>query len=271
MTAAAHAVLTKQQMLLPVTCWCERTTVHVPVQWVSEARTGSCGPNCGPGCPSNVTDQEFDNTNDWDDSLVPQQNRNTKMKQFRADQYDPRPDSSRGYARSDTREQYPNDLILEVESPSTRLCPCGCAETPTGKKATFKMGHDVRLKGKLSRACAAGVQVVLTDEVRTICAVLDPVEYAKRFSTDKADWAQIVTDSAARAKKGGDAERAVLARAVGPQVGDTKLIKVGRWQKTGKILAVYEDGKGLLYEYVDGKGQTQQVRQDADGKIRPVA
>lgn len=261
-----------QVATLSAVCWCERTEVDIPVQWVSEARTASCGPRCGPGCPSRANEY---NCNDLpsDPTEVAATGKKTKMKRFRADKYDPRTDSSFNYTSGGARVAHPTAVILEVHDhpDAPKLCPCGCAEAPRGKGATFGMGHDARLKGKLTRAAAAGSQIVLTDTSKQVVEVLDPLEYAARFSTAKLDWKVAVAESASRAS-GTGAEQAVMARALGPQIGDEKLIRVGRWDKTGKIVAIYDDGKGgtPIFEYADSHGEVRRVRQHEDGKYREV-
>lgn len=260
---------------IPASCWCERTTVRIPVQWVSEARTGSCGPGCGPGCPAPPTADSFDDLTE-----VAATGKKTKMMRFDANEYDPRKDSSYGYSQSSDsiRDAHPYDVILEVvpsgdgRRENVTLCACGCGESPAGKHAVFRMGHDARLRGKLARALAGGAQIVLTDDMHQIRALVDVEEYASRFSTDKLDWVQSIKDSASKAKRSaGDVEQEVMAKALGPQVGETKLIKVGRWEKTGRILAVYQDGAEVLYEYVDKAGTKRQARQSPDGKIHEVS
>lgn len=255
--------------LIASVCWCEQTTIHIPVQWVSEARTGSCGPLCGPGCPVQGADA-FD-----DDSEIATTGKKTKMNRFSAASYDPREDSSAGYVSSQVRrELHPTDLILEVVG-EQRLCACGCGEVPNGKKALFRMGHDSRLRGKLARALAGEVSVVLTDQSQQVQDVLSPSDYAARFSSDKLDWADAIKQAAERAKqapaKGERAERRIIARAMGPQIGETKLIRIGRWEKTGRVLAVYEiHDHETLYEYVDAKGVARQVKQDVYGQMHEV-
>lgn len=259
-------------MTLSALCWCERMELQIPVQWVSEARTGSCGPNCGPGCPSRA---DGGNAPDSFDDLteVARTGKKTKMKRFNPKTYDPRVDSSFGYSNGSVRTAHPHGVVLQVVGGTPPLCACGCGEPPRGKGATFGMGHDARLRGKLSRAVVAQCQVVLTDVDKAIVEVLDPLDYADRFSTDKLDWRASVQESAKRSRRsdGEEAERTVLKRALGPQVGDTKLIKVGRWEKTGRIVAVYEDKGEVLYEYVDAAGVVRQARQGADGKVRAEA
>lgn len=250
-------------------CWCEQHEVVIPVQWVSEGLTGSCGPECGPGCPSRASSA----TDTFDDHTeVARTGKKTKMKRFNASKYDPKVDSSFGYTHpGGTRLAHPDAVILEVVGGDPALCACGCAEAPRGKGATFGMGHDARLRGKLARALAAGSKIVLTDVNKQVTEVLDPEDYASRFSTEKLDWAESIRESASKARgKGESAERAILAKALGPQVGETKLIKIGRWEKTGKIVAVYQDGKVIRYEYADGNGNARIAEQGVDGKIREV-
>lgn len=251
-------------------CWCERVEVMVPVQWISEARTGSCGPNCGPGCPAYG---EADEDNESDPTEVARNGKKGKMNRFKADRYDPRADSSFGYANGGVRTEYIHDVILETEGNDPRFCPCGCAEAPRGKTAVFGMGHDARLRGKLARALAGGSRIVLTDTNHAVCEVLEPTEMASRFSTEKLDWVESIKTSAKKAKRSAadTAEEAILQKALGPQVGDTKLIKIGRWEYTGSIVAIYETDGATEFEYADKGGSVHRVRQSADGKFAEVA
>lgn len=267
--------MTTHVRTISASCWCSKTEVQIPVQWVSEARTGSCGKGCGPGCPVHS-----DGTDAFDDlTEVATIGKKKRMAKFDANTYDPRDDSSAGYANGGVRIAHIRAVILETVAPegTQALCPCGCAEPPKGKKATFGMGHDARLKGKLARAFAGNCEIVLTDASKNVHEVLEPLQFAKRFNSDKHDWPVEIQASADRAaSKSGvrskdDADRAVLQKALDPQVGLTKLLKIGRWERTGTVLAVYDEGGTVVYEYSDAKGVTHRVSQGADGKLHEVA
>lgn len=246
--------------LIAVACWCERTTLHIPVQWVSEAKTDSCGPLCGPGCPAQGADA-FD-----DDNEVATIGKKTKMNRFDPQSYDPATDSSFGYHGTKVRREFPAGLILEVVG-GIRLCACGCGETPNGKKAAFRMGHDSRLRGKLARALASGAAVVITDEHKRIASTTTPTEYAGRFSTDKLDWAAAVTQAAERAKATPNAR----SERLGPRIGEVASIQIGRWMKDATVAAVSEvRAFEVLYEYLDAKGAVRQVRRDVYGQLREI-
>lgn len=240
-----------------VTCWCERTTLMIPVAWLSEAKTGSCGSDCGPGCPSRAT--QTDSFDDYTGFVTT--GKRPKMSNFDPAKYDSRPDSSFGYGGTTTRREHPDALILEVheERGSLTLCMCGCTEPPQSKRATFRMGHDVRLKGKLARAQAAGVQVVLTNDDHSVREVLDVLEFASRFNTDKLDWAKATIASV---------EKITGRQQADPKVGDVTEIKIGRWLKSAKIIGI--NCGSPVYEYTDASGKVHHA-EEINGKIRDVA
>ena len=196
------------------------------------------------------------------------------MNRFKTDKYDPRAESSEGIPTV-VRESYPHDLILVW---AEGVCPCGCGEAPKGgSKAVFGMGHDIRTRGKLIRALASDARVVTVSagDPTQVLRVWGPLEYARMFSTPKLDWVEAVRKGAARiterevSKKG---DKAVLAKAVGPQVGDRELLKVGRWSYDGRVVAVYsvDGGSELEYEFADKKGNIRRARKDAEGRIHEV-
>jgi hypothetical protein len=126
---------------------------------------------------------------------------------------DPVADSSAGL--SAVRSSYPGDLLL-VTGP--RLCPCGCAETPSNPKGTFRMGHDMRLRGMLTRAAAVGALVVLVSPGGVVCETVEPVEFASRFSTGSIRWEHSVAQSASkireRSTRAATPESELIARAL---------------------------------------------------------
>lgn len=193
------------------------------------------------------------------------------MVRFNPATYDPQTDSTPGYAK-------PGVLVLarDVDSEGRFTCPCGCLQQPKGKKALFAMGHDIRTRGKLMRAEAAGVNVELPfvdDTARSGGPeTLTPTEYAARFSTDALDWVADILAGAERARNArkGKGDEEVLRRAAGPQVGDRKIIRVGRWDQDGRVVAVYQDGRELEFEFTTKTGQVRRARQDADGKLHLV-
>ena len=169
----------------------------------------------------------------------------------------------------------PGDLHLIVGEPAELLCGCGCGE-PRGPKTRFRMGHDIRLRGKLMRLGAHGGKVVevTREPAWQVTQISGVLEYAALFSTPTLDWVVNVQEGIERAVAGRSkarvaaAEKAVLAKATGPQEGDKILIKVGRWDKTGKIAAIYkyEDGTDVMeVEYVDAKGGIQTARREGFG------
>lgn len=172
-------------------CWCSQTSVAIPVQWVSEGITASCGTECGPGCPMRPSDA-FETSPE-----AATTGKKKSMAKFNPATYDAKTDSSAGLSHGGVRLEHMTDLILQV---SDGDCPCGCAEAPDRDKAVFRMGHDARLKGKLARAGAADVQVVIVDALRNVREITSPIEYASRFTSAKFDWAAYVTAAIAKSK-----------------------------------------------------------------------
>lgn len=239
--------------LVNAMCWCSQQEVAIPVGWLREGKTDSCGlPGCGPGCVM-VEQPEPD---EYDEpARAP---RKWKMNKYSPARYDPSVDSTPGLPeRSDAVS-----LVVGVG-----LCACGCGNTPAGKKARFCMGHDARLKGVLTRAYSAGLAVALVEQTTGTAEVLDPLTYADRFSTERVDWRKLVTDSAGRIadRRGGidrrSAERQVLERAARDGA-----VKVGKWDRTDSVAAIYKmpDGRTEI-EFVDEIGRVRNTIVEAGG------
>lgn len=233
------------------TCWCDRTEVEIPVSWIREGQTLSCGPGCGPGCtmapPIDEPDDPYDE--------VDRPRKRWKMNKYSPARYDPADDSTPGLPK---RTDAVSLLIGDG------LCACGCGDHPAGRKAKFCMGHDARLKGRLTRAYSAHVQIALVEESTGTATLIDPLDYADRFSTDKVDWRKLITDGAAKIaeRRGGidkrAAEREILARAA----RDENVVRVGKWDQTDSAAAIYKLPEGgFEVEYVDDLGRvaTQKV------------
>lgn len=177
--------------------------------------------------------------------------------------YDPRVDSSEGaeayWSDPDAPEGseeaagfYPwCTLILVADKPGD--CPCGCRQAPVGKNRVFRMGHDARLRGKLIRAHVAGFEVAQVGPGLLISGPAMTVAH-------NLGWDHYLEEAARReidrkANRVSRANRQVLDNAVnGPRVGDSKLIRVGRWDYTGNVVAVWDDGDTIDYEYVTKSG-----------------
>lgn len=184
------------------------------------------------------------------------------MPRFDPDTYDAHDDSS--VITLDEAARYPHHLVLRV---NPGQCLCGCGETPKGSKSLFAMGHDARLKGKLIRAHLTGtpVTVITSREAQT----KDAVEAASEIGWDaylreaEARQGMRLSDRVDAANKG------VFTRAMATREsedegtlapGDRRLIRVGRWDYTGQVLAVYEADGEVEYEYVTKSGETKIVR-----------
>lgn len=238
---------------LTAVCWCERTEVEIPVSWVSQGRTESCGPGCGPGCEV-VAECEDDDPYDEPD---PEPKRKWKMNKFSPARYNPTDDSTPGLPRR------PDSVSLLV---GDGLCACGCGEAPTGKKAKFRMGHDARLKGRLTRAHSAGFTLALVEETTGTAEVLDPLTYADRFSTAKVNWRQLVEEGAAKiSQRRGTIDKRAAEKRVLERATRDGAIKVGRWDKTDSVAAIYRlEGGAFEVEYVDETGRIRQTRVEAN-------
>lgn len=176
------------------------------------------------------------------------------MPRFAPEKWKPGDDSSTGYATLD-----PECVVLNVsvsKDPRTKRpvsCPCGCGEFPLGDKATFCMGHDARLRGVLIRAHLMGASI----RHHTDGVLSDPVAAITLAETHH--WKSYL-DSATVKREGKNRE--VLRRAL----GSPDLIRVGRWQYTGQVAAVYRlNGKGLVeIEYVNQAGDAKKIRVPED-------
>lgn len=162
-------------------CWCGHSEVRIPVGWLRAGQTGSCARlGCEPGCEYH--DQ------DLVDPLPTLPARKFNMARFDPRSYDVRIDCSVGHEQS-------GELVLVTEP---GLCTCGCADPVTRRGAAFLMGHDQRLRGKLTRAAAAKLDVCLIAPEGRVLQHLDPIEYATRFNTDKQDWTALVEQAVRR-------------------------------------------------------------------------
>lgn len=134
-------------------------------------------------------------------------------------------------------------------------CPCGCGEAPKGKKAHFAMGHDQRMRGKLIRAAMTDTDIVTVRggerkrwPARLVAKALDEIAGATSFQD---------------AVKAAEARRTQAnAKLVQKARGSKRLVKVGRWEYTGQVVAVYSTPGGDEYdvEYVTKQGETKKVR-----------
>lgn len=171
--------------------------------------------------------------------------------------YDPRTESS-----PDTEAYRPghrNDppglsgVILDRrDDGEIRVCACGCRGHVAGK-SSYRIGHDMRLKGILTRAHLAGVPVHVIEDGKADPVTRTAKAEAKLRSTDKHDWVGMLT--AAEAAQG-ESVLAQLAKANGskPVVGQFRLVK----GKISHLIALGKDGQAT-YEYIDGRGAVKQT------------
>lgn len=175
------------------------------------------------------------------------------MPRFAPEKWKPVDDSSLGYRTMD-----PTCVVLNVgfrpEGPGQAMgCPCGCGDFPLSDQATFCMGHDARLRGILIRAHLMGVRV----RYHVGGTLGDPV--AAEDLAEQYYWKSYL-DSAVMKREGKNRE--VLKRAL----GDEKLVRVGRWEYTGQVAAVYRKDGSDMYEieYVNQAGDAKKIRVPAE-------
>lgn len=239
---------------LNAVCWCGRREVEIPVSWVSQGRTSSCDyPGCGPGCEMVGSDDEYDDEDPYEEP-VEKPTRKWKMNKYSPARYDPKVDSTPGLPRR------ADSVSLLV---GTGLCACGCGMAPAGKKARFCMGHDARLKGVLARAQSAGVSVALVEESDGSTEVIDPLTYAGRFSTPKVDWVKLTQDAVAKiAERRGGIDRRAAERRLLADAAANGAVRIGRWDKTDSVAAIYRGESGFEVEFVDELGRIKRVQVD---------
>jgi hypothetical protein len=171
-------------------CWCGSAEVHIPVEWLRAGKTGTCErADCAPGCELHEPTDE--DTDYYDPPPIRAGAKKFNMARFDPRRYDVRMDSSAGF----------EDLSVMILVTEPGLCPCGCGEPPKNPKATFLMGHDVRLRGKLIRAAACDLKIQRVTVEGVTVDVVDPIELALSFSTPKLDWQAATVEAVARIKK----------------------------------------------------------------------
>lgn len=168
--------------------------------------------------------------------------------------YDPKNDSSPGTQAVRDREGFAG-VILHRTDPAN--CLCGCDQPPMGTGRKFRMGHDARYRGILIRAYVAGAQVAIYDGGGL--AIHDADELANEL-----DWCQYLETAKRREdrKLEEKLERAntrLVEQATGPQVGDLRLVRVGRWEYTGQVICVFEDDDTIEFRYVTKSGEAKRV------------
>ena len=242
-----------QEARVTCTCWCEADEVNIPVEFISEGRTVACAlPDCYPGCPSRAYDAfELE----YSDEEIAELTTREKKRMTTID-YNPAADSSPDAAY--LRDAYPGLILLQAGG-----CQCGCGAA-VGRKSRFLPGHDAKLKGALQRALAAEVPVNLVGPDGSVL-----VTTAENVARDY-NWLDKVRNGADRIIRRSQtpiaAERRVAAL-VEERTGDPafELISFGRWDKTGRALAVWKRGDGT-YEsvYATEEGTVEVMETEAE-------
>jgi hypothetical protein len=176
------------------------------------------------------------------------------MPKFNANKWKPTDDSSLGFRTTDPRRVVLN--VLTREGAGDRIsrmgCPCGCATMPVGAKAKFAMGHDATLRGKLIRAHLMGAEIkIIYNGSERDFDVWTAMKFAEMHG-----WKEYL-DAAVLRREGKNRE--VLQKSIGHE----RLVRVGRWEYTGQVAAVYRDPTGSdihIVEYVDRAGQVRRTR-----------
>lgn len=170
------------------------------------------------------------------------------MPRFNPNKWKPTDDSTPGLRTID-----PQRVVLHTPSGA---CPCGCGIPPLGTKATFGMGHDARLRGKLIRAHLMGVEIREIDCKSIVEAQPnDGLVWTAKDVAARYGWGSYL-DSAVLRREGKNRE--VLRKALGSE----RLVHIGRWDFTGQVAAVYRTNNQdmFLIEYVNPAGEIRQKR-----------
>lgn len=177
-------------------CWCGRTEVQVPREYIRQGRTESCyrGPKrCAENGKVYVPKAHLDA---FEAPTVkpkpkakskPKSKTSNAMHEFVPETYDPASDSS---PSEPVRKGF---LVLRIDP---KMCHCGCEKFTSRSPARFAVGHDMRLRGKLIRAHVCGVPVVIVSKLpdRTYTAI----EFAESLTIGTFDWKLAVLHGAAR-------------------------------------------------------------------------
>lgn len=172
------------------------------------------------------------------------------MPRFNPNKWKPTDDSTPGLRTVDPRR-----VVLHVPD---GCCPCGCATPPLGAKTTFNMGHDARLRGVLIRAHLMGVEIREVSSASTLEASVEgglaPTFKAEDVAA-RHGWKKYL-DAAVLRRDGKNRE--VLRKALGSE----RLIRVGKWDFTGQVAAVYRTNNQDMFEieYVDPAGEIRHKR-----------
>lgn len=173
--------------------------------------------------------------------------------------YDPKVDSSNGTEQYRTKTGFGGVILKWSEG----HCPCGCTGKPSGAGRTFRMGHDARHRGQLIRAYIAGVDFMIVGiDGPTKQAVRTPKELAARYGWEPYLDVAKTKDDARVAAKAERASARLLEKAMAEsavQAGDRKLIRVGRWDYTGQVVAIWEHDDVVEFQYVTKSGDTKRA------------
>lgn len=153
--------------------------------------------------------------------------------------YDPTADTLSKYRKQITDKTGP---ILNQPTPDH--CPCGCGEKSKGKNSVFLMGHDARMKGIILRAYVANSPITFKTNDGL-------VTYKASQVADHFGWLDPIRTRSVAIKANRKVKAPRKAKS-GVQVGDTRKIKVGRWEYDAMVVGI--DGDSVLYEYATKNG-----------------
>ena len=180
------------------------------------------------------------------------------MPRFFPKKYDPLADSAGGgivsFEEMAAMVRHQGGIVLARGAGD---CRCGCGDRPKGPKSVFCMGHDARLRGRLLRAHLMGVQVHILDGEGVAWSHEEPLREAHRHGWENT----LLEAEAAR-----DAKNAAVVKTARDYTGRKVLVKVGRWEYTGQVAAIYDDGEEFEIDYVTRTGERKRTRV-AKGKV----
>jgi hypothetical protein len=127
------------------------------------------------------------------------------------------------------------------------------------------MGHDARLRGKLIRAHLTGTPVSFL--VGGTATRPEGVDLPSVESDAAAHAAEFFGESFVKALEQAELKRDGKRRElVANALNSKRLIKVGRWEYTGDVVAIFDtpSGKEFDIEYLTKMGERKRVRVPAD-------
>lgn len=141
----------------------------------------------------------------------------------------------------------PNDPNRDVEAGDTGAIPVheSCGQTVASKKATFRPGHDAKLKGALQRAYRGGYEFYYLDGGMLVSVGADT--FAASVAPGLLE--QVTAPVKPKAKR--------VRKPKPLEVGDTVKFKSGRGESSGVITST--NGTKAEVVYTNAKGEEKTV------------